>query len=528
MKEIMIMTKERNQTVVFFLPAALLLFVWAFIQPCAARAQWTTSGNNISNTNTGNVGIGTAAPYNKLEIAGTGSTISFAPGPANGLGANAVLNRILGRSNYGAVDGSSAAEIKFLTGRTNWWTGQIAFYTNGVDSTNSVAVERMRIDNNGNVGIGTTNPTSRLHVVSGTDSATSVLHLDTGTHGGTSMAVFGTANNESGFDLSVYRAGQYFSRFGVDNFGRMYLQPGGGNVGVGTSAPAYKFDVQGGQINASGGLCIAGDCKTAWSQIGGSGSSQWTTGGTNIYYNTGNIGIGTVTPTSAKLVISGSAGTEGLDLSTADQYANLRVIRNSNSSFDKDLYLQFQAGTGSKIHFYSNNAETMTLSSGNVGIGTTSPTAKLDVNGDINVTGNINAKFQDIAEWVPATHALPAGTVVTLNPTQTNQVTASSTAYDTRVAGVVSERPGLALGEAGKDKVLVATTGRVKVKVDASRAPIHIGDLLVTSEKEGVAMKSEPLTIQGRSFHSPGTLIGKALEPLEKGTGEILVLLSLQ
>jgi hypothetical protein len=41
-------------------------------------------------------------------------------------------------------------------------------------------------------------------------------------------------------------------------------------------------------------------------------------------------------------------------------------------------------------------------------------------------------------------------------------------------------------------------------------------------------MKSEPLMIQGRPFHSPGTLIGKALEPLEKGTGEILVLLSLQ
>jgi hypothetical protein len=36
------------------------------------------------------------------------------------------------------------------------------------------------------------------------------------------------------------------------------------------------------------------------------------------------------------------------------------------------------------------------------------------------------------------------------------------------------------------------------------------------------------MMINGRPFHSPGTLIGKALEPLEKGTGEILVLLSLQ
>jgi hypothetical protein len=133
-----------------------------------------------------------------------------------------------------------------------------------------------------------------------------------------------------------------------------------------------------------------------------------------------------------------------------------------------------------------------------------------------------------VAEWVEAAHLLPAGTVVVLNPAKSNQVMASVNSYDTRVAGVVSERPGLALGEAGIDKVLVATTGRVKVKVDASRAPIHIGDLLVTSDVEGVAMKSQPLMIQGRSFHSPGTLIGKALEPLEGGVGEILVLLSLQ
>jgi hypothetical protein len=44
----------------------------------------------------------------------------------------------------------------------------------------------------------------------------------------------------------------------------------------------------------------------------------------------------------------------------------------------------------------------------------------------------------------------------------------------------------------------------------------------------GTAMKSEPMAINGRSFHQPGTIIGKALEPLEGGIGEILVLLSMQ
>jgi hypothetical protein len=148
--------------------------------------------------------------------------------------------------------------------------------------------------------------------------------------------------------------------------------------------------------------------------------------------------------------------------------------------------------------------------------------------GNVTVSGNIGAKYQDVAEWVHARQELVAGTVVTLDTEKSNQVMASTQAYDTRVAGVVSSQPGITLGEAGSGKLLVATTGRVKVKVDATRSPIRIGDLLVTSDKEGFAMKSKPMTIGGRQLHAPGTLIGKALEPLPRGTGEILVLLSLQ
>jgi hypothetical protein len=96
------------------------------------------------------------------------------------------------------------------------------------------------------------------------------------------------------------------------------------------------------------------------------------------------------------------------------------------------------------------------------------------------------------------------------------------------VAGVVSANPGLVLGDADEQKVKVATTGRVKVKVDATEKPIGMGDLLVTSNKVGVAMRSEPIEFAGVEIHRPGTLIGKALEPLTEGEGEVLVLLSLQ
>ena len=165
--------------------------------------------------------------------------------------------------------------------------------------------------------------------------------------------------------------------------------------------------------------------------------------------------------------------------------------------------------------------------SGNVGIGI-APNAKLHVNGDIVATGNIAAKYQDVAEWVPAEGELAPGTVVIVAPRRENVVMAAAEAYDTRVAGVVSLQPGLILGEPGASKVQVATTGRVKVKADATGGPIAAGDLLVSSGRSGYAMKSVPMDINGRKFHQPGTLIGKALEPLEGGEGEILVLLSLQ
>lgn len=611
--------------------AILALMVWlGMSHQTLGQSQWTTNGNNINNTNTGNVGIGTSTPNAKLVVIG-GNVGLGSNDMETWTSSSAVLESTNTSIFFGLV-----ADIHILsnTYHNNGWkykaTGPASDYYlyNGMHSwrvapsgTIDTAItwaEAMTLNNSGFLGIGTTNPTHRLHIagnntvaggypliklqntqsgghsywlysgannVAGdftlfdeTDNAfrlyvkgtsgnvgigtnTPAAKLDvngnvnfrggqtffrqsSGLAGGegTLFNTGGTANNESYFDMSVYRAGSYTSRFGVDNYGRMYLQPGGGNVGVGTSAPAYRFDVQGGQINASGGLCIAGDCKTAWSQVGGS-NSQWTTSGSNIYYNTGNVAIGTTTAGYSLDVLSNSNIIARFSSSAA---INNQVLIDAPAGYNSNLTLQNggvpkwylgNRAANNRFSFIEATGSLEALSilqNGNVGIGTTAPAEKLDVvgnakvTGNITVTGNINAKYQDVAEWVPSRQKLTAGTVVVLDTEQSNHVVASSSTYDTRVAGVVSAQPGVILGEAGENKVMIATTGRVKIKVDATRAPVRIGDLLVTSDREGYAMKSEPISVGGRQLHAPGTLLGKALEPLEKGVGEILVLLSLQ
>ncbi len=248
------------------------------------------------------------------------------------------------------------------------------------------------------------------------------------------------------------------------------------------------------------------------------------------FTSSGNVGIGTSAP-GAKLQVLGIApgGT------AAFTGTNFSSHFNFNGDGTEDTYIRGGKPTSRVIVGDVNSGNVLvSLGAGNLGVGTATPSSKLHVQGSGRITGNlvvdgnIAAKYQDVAEWVPAEEQLAAGTVVVLNANKSNQVISSNKSYDTRVAGVISAQPGITLGEKGDDKVLVATTGRVLVNVDATDGPIQIGDLLVTSDREGFAMKSMPVEIGGARLHRPGTLIGKALEPLASGTGKILVLLSLQ
>ena len=188
----------------------------------------------------------------------------------------------------------------------------------------------------GNVGVGTASPGSSLHVAGNIPFSPvgGGVHMGIDSNTYTSIQLNSTSGSYIDFGTS---GGDYQSRIIVGNTGNLSISTNGtsnnGYVGINTASPAYTLDV--------------------------SGTGRFT----------------------SKLTITGSAGTTGFDTATSDQYADMRVIRNSSSSLDKDMFLQLGAGATSTLHMFSNNSETMTIKSGNVGIATASPVYTLDVSG---------------------------------------------------------------------------------------------------------------------------------------------------
>jgi hypothetical protein len=539
----------------------LALVVWGI--PAAAQTTNTFPSS-------GNAGVGTTSPTQKLEVNGhikiTGGGL-FVDND-NAIRAGGGDQSLVYRSSSGGIFYGSGDANDFLV-------------------LNAGGYERFRITTSGNFGFGTASPGEKIEVAGNirlpaTATATSSIsypsHLFRFNGSGWSTA-YGAGISSRAWDLQAI--GKY-STYGDSDFGLFYngqttpalyiLGSSGyaGNVGIGTTSPGEKMEVIGNiklpaTATATSSISYPSHLfrfyGSGWATAYGGGIStrpwdlqaigRYSTYGDSdfgLFYNgqttpalyilgssgyAGNVGIGTTGP-SAKLEVADSSDAKIKIAGTGSSDAELLFATASNG---RGIYLDESDSNKLKIYTGAGKgtAEVTIDNSGNVGIGTNPAQGyKLDVNGNTNVTGNITAsgsigaKYQDLAEWVESSEQLAAGTVVVLDSDKSNQVIASSQAYDTRVAGVISAQPGITLGEKGDTKVLVATTGRVRIKVDASKSPIRIGDLLVTSDVPGVAMKSEAVNLGGVQFHRPGTLIGKALEPLEKGKGEILVLLSLQ
>ena len=260
----------------------------------------------------------------------------------------------------------------------------------------------------------------------------------------------------------------------------------GGNIGIGTLAPRGKLDVNGSLFSSS--------------------------------FSTGSIDTTSLTSTGAvrwanNIAMSGrnAAGTAYIPVLKVNTLNNVEIGAGGGSGSNVAIFGDTQ------VSLAAGGATQVTLT------GTGAAFA-----GNVVVNGNIGAKYQDVAEWVDSSEPLEAGTVVIIDRKATNRVLASTASYDGSVAGAVSPQPGLVLGEPGPGRVLVAQSGRVRIKADAKFGAIRPGDLLVTSPTKGHAMRSKPVKMAGHLVHRPGTVIGKALEALPSGQGEILVLLTLQ
>lgn len=120
------------------------------------------------------------------------------------------------------------------------------------------------------------------------------------------------------------------------------------------------------------------------------------------------------------------------------------------------------------------------------------------------------------------------GTVMVIDPDNPGHLTPATTAYDRKVAGVVSGAgdvaTGLVLHQEGvlEGDTIVAIAGRVYVRAEALSGAIVPGDMLTTSDMPGYVMAA---TDHDRA---QGAVIGKAMTGLENGTGLVLVLINLQ
>lgn len=472
--------------------------------PYALVAQSLVAGNNFA------IGTGTT-PHTPLTFAST-------TGPKISLWGNATAQFGMGVQNslYQLYTDSANSDFVFGHGSSTNFT------------------ERMRIEGTGNVGIGTNAPVAKLDVA-GTGRFTGFQLTGNGAAAGRVLT-----SNAQGQASWIAPSAQPWIFSGAN------ISYSAGNVGIGTSSPTAPLSFPssiGAKISLFGdatsryGLGIAANQQQYFTDNAVSDHVFGYFSGSSFTERARITGAGRGLFASEVVITDGGVRKGGTAVSTSDlglyslaSGSWLRLVSNNAP------IRFFTNGVQGAAFTPANNSAVMSIGTeGNVGIGTDSPQAKLDVAGrarvdilEIDAGADVAERF-DIAPAATSRMKPVAGMVVSISTKKAGSLIVSEHEYDRRVAGIISGaggvNPGLVLGQPGtlaSGEHAVACAGRVWCWVDAEFGAVQPGDLLTTSPVAGHAMKVSDAS------RAPGATVGKAMTALPSGRGLVLVLVSLQ